>query len=71
MKNINYLFFYITCCLCLLISSNSIAQTTGADSTNLTQVAVNNTLRVFNKAVGQQSALYNGPEYTCQRCSIS
>jgi hypothetical protein len=50
------------CCFTLVVSNRLCAQT-GADSVDLRPDAINKVKAVFNKAIGQQSALYNGPQY--------
>jgi hypothetical protein len=52
----------IICCLGLITSEGSYGQS-GADSSNLRQKELNNAEKVFSKAIGQQSGLYNGPKY--------
>lgn len=49
--------------MCLLILKNSYGQTTTADTSNLQLAAINNARDYFNKAIGVQSSLYNGPAY--------
>jgi hypothetical protein len=53
----------IICCFVLVVANRLYAQA-GADSGDLRPVAINNAKAVFNKAIGEQSALYNGPQYT-------
>jgi hypothetical protein len=46
-----------------MVVPNSLYAQTGADSGDLRTDAINNVEAVFNKAIGEQSALYNGPQY--------
>ncbi|HEY4323007.1 MAG TPA: hypothetical protein VGN20_03445 [Mucilaginibacter sp.] len=50
------------CFVSLLVLNKSHGQTT-VDSANSVQNAINTTNNLFNKAIGQQSSLYNGTKY--------
>jgi hypothetical protein len=50
------------CLACAVISKKSFAQVARTDSSSQ-QNALNNTLTLFYSSIGDQSPLYNGPEY--------
>lgn len=50
------------CLLCIVISKNSFAQVARTDSSSQ-EYAFNNTLTLFYTSLGEQSPLFNGPEY--------
>jgi hypothetical protein len=52
----------IVCLTCAMISQKTFAQVARTDSSSQ-QNALNNTLTLFYSSIGDQSPLYNGPEY--------
>ena len=50
------------CLLCIALSKNSFAQVARTDSSSQ-EYAFNNTLSLFYRSLGEQSPLFNGPEY--------
>jgi len=52
----------ILCFISIITSKNSFAQAARADSSSQ-QNALNNAINLFNISIGNQSQLYNGPEY--------
>ena len=52
----------IICLTCAIISKKSFAQVARTDSSSQ-QNALNNTLTLFYSSIGDQSPLFNGPEY--------
>ncbi len=54
--------YLIICIINILIPNNTLAQVTIGDSSSR-QKGFTNALNLFNTTVGEQSSLYNGPEY--------
>ena len=60
---INLYLFLAVCCCAFGLSENSYGQTTVTDSASSANIALANANNLFNKSIGEQSALFNGPEY--------
>ena len=62
MRKCNYLLLLTVWLTCILYSRSSFAQNAPADSSSQ-QNAFNNALALYYGSIGDQSPLYNGPEY--------